>query len=98
MRIAIVTAILAFGTLAHGQAPIVPAEALTIPVRPKAEAEHAWSGPPKKPKVERSFWETVPPVQPQDGRDAGRRPRSERTLGAIYFQVVSIGNGVQRTW
>ncbi len=42
----------------------LPAGELPIPVRPGAETERAWSGPAQKPKSEKSFWETVPPVQP----------------------------------
>ena len=41
-----------------------PAGELPIPVRPGPETERAWSGPAQKPKAEKSFWETVPDVQP----------------------------------
>jgi len=55
---------LASASLANAQAP---AE-LPIPVRPAelpaANTERTWSGPTQKPAAQKTFWETVPPIQP----------------------------------
>ena len=53
-------AILACTPSARAQAPVVPL-ADPPPVTP---AERSWSGPAQKPKAEKTFWETVPPIQP----------------------------------
>lgn len=50
---------------ASAQPPVDPLpEKLPIPVRPAPETERSWSGPPQKSRTEKSFWETVPPIQP----------------------------------